>query len=334
MNHGETLRVELTRTLRSQHPQCTSAAIVGSYACGRPFVDDIDIAAFDPSVPLGQEHRIRFEQGEWKIDMAVRNPGWMDPALAQQGDLLFRLRELRKLVAGLVLFDDTGALCEAMSWWREFQIPLHWVTPFYERVSRLDLEATIPAGRRPALYYGVENLVLGWTHADMRYQYSKPKWLMWDIALLGSEPCEELLRSLSAELCEAAEPGELCERVEAVLPARSADESPDLDFCRIMLRDTRFLAARGERLAAVCPLRVAGYQLAKWAAGLVRVDYRDIRSIGPLLPDLARSEPAISSALSAVLLLSKPVPDDFLSLFAAARRDFGRCLEERRARGG
>jgi hypothetical protein len=325
MAQHDELHAELTAELRARYPQCISAAIVGSYAFGRPFVDDIDVAVFDESVPLGHEGQDRFQLGAWKIDVAIRNPAWLDPSVTLRGDMLFLLRELRKVVAAIVLFDDTGLLQQAIPCWSSFKIPLHLITPFYDRVSRLDLGSLAPRSQRLSLYYGIENMVLGWTHADMRYRYSKPKWLLWDLEQLGSEPFETLLRSISTELCEAADPGELVQRVRAVVPTHA-----DIAFCKAMLHDTKFLVDRGERLAAVWPLRMSGYQLAKWKAGKMRGAYRDVRSIDPLLTELSRSDPALHDALSAVLLSEQPVPGRFIELFDAAYRDFGRCLERRR----
>jgi hypothetical protein len=92
----------------------------------------------------------------------------MSPVRAAEGDVLFMIPELRKVTAGIVLSDDGGLLEETIPFWRDFDIPLPLVQPFYDRVAVLDLRALGASSRRLTLDYGVENMVLGWLHSEHR----------------------------------------------------------------------------------------------------------------------------------------------------------------------
>src|SRR5262245_46750913 len=127
------LHAELAQELRSRYPQCTSALVVGSYAFGRPFIDDIDLTVFDESISSGQEVMDTFHAAGFQIDVALRNPAWMEPVRAELDDVLYLLREMRKVICGIVLFDDSGLLQRTIPWWRNFEIPLRLIMPFYDR---------------------------------------------------------------------------------------------------------------------------------------------------------------------------------------------------------
>jgi len=325
-------KAELGAQLRSRYPRCTSALIVGSYAFQRPFVDDIDVAAFDESLPPDGEAVGRMEIAGWSIDVALRNPAWMDPGRAERENVLFLLREMRKVVAGIQLFDDTGLLARTVPWWRDLDIPLRLIAPFHDRARRIDLRAQRGEARRLSLYYGIENMVIGWLHAEMRFRFSKPKWLLWDLAQLGSAPFEALLRALSAELCEGADIRELIAQHSAILPADGpGGPEHEIAFCRKMLKDAVYMVDRGESPAAVWPLRMCSFHLALWTAGKMKLPYSDVRSIGPLLSALDSADPTKRAVLSAALLVDRPVPGEFIDLFEAARDDFGRFLERKGA---
>jgi hypothetical protein len=329
---GDDFHAELAGKIRALRPRATAALIVGSYAFRRPFIDDIDVALFDDSIPPGEDRSDTIHARGWTIDAALRNPVWMDPGRAERENVLYLLREMRKIIAGVVLFDDEGLLEKTVPWWRRFQIPLDIVTPFYNRASRLDFETIDPSARRLSLYYGVENLIIGWLHAEMRFRFSKPKWLLWDLAQLESAPFEELIRSMSAELCDASDVRASIEQLGACFP-ETVDEAfyRVLGLCKKMLGDARYMAERGELHAAVWPLRMAAFQLAMLKAPQLGLSYADVRSIGAVLAKLEATEPALHEALSAVILPDRPVPPRLPELFVASRGDFGRCLERRRA---
>jgi hypothetical protein len=329
---GDDFHAEVAEKLRALRPRATTALIVGSYAFRRPFIDDIDVAIFDDSIPPGEDHADAIHARGWTIDVALRNPAWMDPGRADRENVLYLLREMRKILAGVVLFDDAGLLEKTVPWWRRFEIPLEVVAPFYDRASRLDFGAIDPSARRLSLYYGVENLIIGWLHAEMRFRFSKPKWLLWDLAQLESAPFEELIRSMSAELCDAVDVRAAIEQLDACAPATVEEASRRvLGLCKKMLGDAKYMAERGEPHAAVWPLRMASFQLAMLKAPQLGLPYADIRAIGPVLAELGAVDPALHAALSAALLPDRPVPPRLLELFVAARGDFGRCLERRRA---
>src|SRR5690606_16150585 len=198
--------------------------------------------------------------------------------------------------------DDTGFLGRVIEWWKTFEIPIHLIAPFYDRVNEIDLLATDGRSRRMAFHYAIENMVLGWMHTELRYRFSKPKWLLWDVPQLGSKALETLLCSISAEVCESAAPGELISRLDAALPARPETAAlaemafarpmlDDVDFSRKMLGDAAFLVERGEDLAAVWPMRMAAFHVARWHAAQLGVPYRDMRSIDALLAELEGPEP-------------------------------------------
>lgn len=333
MEQRDHFHAELAKLVRANYPDCSAAIIVGSYALDRPFVADIDINAFGESFPLEDKDTVRLHFEGWKLDIAARHPLWLDPtSIEERGKLLFMLRELRKLVAGIVLFDDAGSLAEAIAYWKDFQIPISIAQPFYERIEQLDLRALEPTARRSALYYGIQNMVFGWTSADMNFRYSKPKWLLWDVKCLGSQAFEDLLRGISQELCDAASPAELAARLETVLSIEKAAEVAlgPTRLYRLMLRDAKFLTEHDEHLAAVWPLRMGAYELAKWKAQHLDVPYEGIRSVPALLAELERADPEFHDILSTITQATRPVPSSAIELFETARGEFRECLARKR----
>jgi hypothetical protein len=315
----------ISATLRERYPRSTSALVVGSYAHRRPFIDDIDVSLFDPSVEVNAEINDRLDDAGRIIDVAVRNPAWLTPARGAEGETLLRIRELRKVVSGIVLFDDCREVGEAIRFWRDYRIPLPRVLPFLQQIVPLDL-AGLPAGeQRLAFDFGLENLLFGWLHLDMGLRFSKPKWLWWDVPQIRSAALQTLFGDVT---CEAAlhvdVPG-------AILELRPfAEREGSESGCARSLRDADFLRARGETEATVWPLRAAARDVARTAAATVEVPYRDLRSVGAAVRALARSQPRLAATLASILDPDRPLPRSWVELFEDARADFAEHIEQRR----
>jgi hypothetical protein len=324
-------RSELVRTLaavvRERYPRATSAILVGSYAFGRPYVDDLDVSVFDPKIDADGEVNEQFEGAGLRIDVAHRNPAWLSPARAHEGEALFRMRELRKVIAGIVLFDDRRELEEAIPFWRAFEVPIELVEPFFRRVAAIDLRAAPRAERRLAFDLGLETMLLGWLHSEMRFRFSKPKWLLWDIEQLGSTPLAMLVRAVTSELARHLDVSWAISELSRYVPRGSAGES-----CRKSLHDARCLVAHGESEAAVWPLRMAARDLAAMLARELGVPYKDLRSVAALLDALAPIERRFHDVLLAALAPFRDVPSEWVDLFELARRDYATCIERRRPR--
>jgi hypothetical protein len=319
----------LSASIREGVPSCASAILVGSAAVGRGgCVADLDVTGLDASVPIGEDRSHAFSHGRWPVHCVLYHPSHF-LAVTEHPDLLFLFfREVRKLLEGIPLFDDDGSLGRTLAHLRAVRAPLAPLAPLVRAVGRYRVRsAERPAGRL-GFFRAVETLAYAWMHLDIRYRYTKPKWLMADAALVESDALSALLGAVSDELV-AAHP--LRELAGALAPAVMAAPGKIGSLAGDQLRDARSLLEKERCAEAVWPLRMATYMLAQSLAASHGVRYRDVRSVAAVIRRVADADPATARSMRAALLLGTPVAPGVRELWVAARREF---LAAWKRRGG
>jgi hypothetical protein len=242
-------------------------------------------------------------------------------AVAGNEDLLFVfLREVRKLLEGEVLFDIDGTLARTLERLREVQVPRRHLQPLAARVMEYHSEPGEDGPARLSFYHALETLAYVWMHLDLRYRYTKPKWLIDDARRVESRSLVGLLEEVSQELTEVHDVNRLVGELAGHLSR--AGEGRMQKFSRDQLGDAKSLLAGGRYEEAVWPLRMAVYMLAQLWAEAHDVSYLDLRSIAPILEAMERADAALAASLKDVLLYEKPLPPSLASRLEEARAEF------------
>jgi hypothetical protein len=311
----------LTALVRSRLPSCSSAVLVGSAVINRGgCVGDIDITGLDHSVAIGEDRSDASVYGELPLHIVVYNPLHF-LIIRSHADLVFLfLREIRKLLEGIVLFDDDGTLKQTLDSFRTVRIPYDRLQPLVNAVSVYRPDGDAIPQNRLAFYHAVENLSFAWMHFDMKYRYTKPKWLIDDAKLVSSTNLLELLRTISSELTAQSDVS-VCVR-ELRLRAPSSTETRASRLCVNNLDDAESLIRKGRVIEAVWPLRMSCYLLAEFWAECRELPYQDLRSIESLFKEMISADHSLAILLEELLLLDKPLNAHMLSLWQSTQTEF------------
>ena len=302
-------------------PDCVAAALVGSAAVRNiERAADLDITCFDWNVPVGSERHAKFELGGMPVHAVAYHPNYFLIVSTHNDLILPSLREIRKLLEGKILFDDEGVLETVLASLKSISIPRETLKPFVAAVQSFKLDSLPAAEARLFFYYAVENLAFGWMNADLKYRYSKPKWLLEDAALIPSKSLFLLLRAISEELITNAPLPELIQQLRLML---DRDENAGMPSgVPFHLKDAETLVHQGLALEAVWPLRMSAYQYGQFQATQLGIAYRDLRSITTVMSEIRLSQPHLFSFFETLLLTNSPVSETLLELFEQAATDF------------
>lgn len=310
----------LQALVRSRLPTCSAAVVVGSAVVSRgTSVGDIDITGFDQSVPIGEDQSDISTFGDLPLHIVTYNPLQFQ-IITSDPDLTFLfLREIRKLLNGIVLFDDDGVLTQTLESFRTLKIPYDRLRPLVHTVSLYRPGTGGPAHERLAFYHAVENLTFAWMHFDLSYRYTKPKWLIDDAKLISKE-LVDLLESIGKELTNS---GGLAEFVTQ-LRSYASDASETLlgHLCLNNLGDAQSLLRAGRDVEAVWPLRMSCYQFAELWAAQHELNYQDLRATESVCEHMRSSDELLGQLLDRVLLLSDPLNDEVLKHWNRTRAEF------------
>ncbi|GII90135.1 hypothetical protein [Sinosporangium siamense] len=318
---------EIAEGLRSRLPDCTGAVLVGSALTrSSDCVADIDITAFDRTVALGHDRHSSFEYHGLPVHVVAYSE-WHFQAVACNDLLtLAYIREIRKILRGVVLFDDTGSVETSLRRLRGCGVAAHLLQPLAAIAATGAALPEDPAESRLAFYRAVESMTFAWLHLRLEYSYSKPKWLLEDVRTTRSASLEQLLYTLASELPESHDVGELVETAFRELPRGEGESTTQL---LNNLTDARSLVSADRLHEAVFPLRMAVYQASELWAHHLSMKYADLRDITCLLPGLAEARPALGKIIDDTLLLRKPLPLTLRDLWQQAYSEFHRqwqCL--------
>lgn len=125
-------------------------------------------------MPVGQDRTQQLAYRELPIHVVLYHPLHF-LAIASNPRLVFLfLREIRKLLEGMELFDHDGGLERTVEAMRNTRIPYDLLRPFLETVRQYEPIRDNPTRQRLGFYHAVENLTFGWMHFDLNYRYTKP----------------------------------------------------------------------------------------------------------------------------------------------------------------
>lgn len=297
---------EITRVVRSQRPDCTGAVLVGSAVTrSARGVADIDITAFDPTVQPGADRSTNFLHHDLPVHVVAYNVSHF-LVVAESELLTFAyIREIKKLLRGIVLFDDAEVVARSLQRIRGCSVAPRLLAPLVAAADPSQMPPETVAESRLSFYRAVDSMAFAWLHLRPEYSYSKPKWLQEDAKAVHSPALEGLLHAVSGELEQRHDIGQLVERVASALPRGN---NGAWQQCLNHLADARALVKAGCRGPAVFPLRMAVYQACELWAASVGLRYADLRDIARLLPGLDDVQPLLVAAVRDSLLLQEPVP--------------------------
>lgn len=283
-------------------------------------VADLDVTGLDSTVPPGEDKSHEFDTQYLPAHVVLYHPNHF-LAVAGDPDLVFLfLRETRKLLEGVVLFDLHGHLARTLEVLRDIPMPLSRVRPLVQAARAIRPPPNNATLDRLSLYYAVENLTFAWMHFDLRYRYTKPKWLLADARLVEADHLLPLLEALSRELVEAGLLPEIVDALEPHVTNRGGSSSGF--FAKNNLKDAKVLLTAGRSEEAVWPLRMAAYMISQAWAEECGLPYHDLRSLVKVLAPMRASDPDLPLLIEKALLLDRPLPFEILLLWELCSSEF------------
>lgn len=326
----------LAAAVRANAPALTSAFVVGS-AINRPgnLVNDIDITAFDPKMGADEDQSYTFKFSGLPVHVVSYHPSYFDAMAGDTVLVLLFLREIRKLRRGVMLFDLDGhgtALLNRMS---RVQMPLDLIEEQYLVITsgRIPLPSlgqinegvtSCTLRQRLNLYHLVENAVFYLLHLHADFMYSKPKWIMLDVAQAASPAMVRLVDAVSAEYFTAGIVPEAVNLAQAV--AKQIEGQPGLPVqlhghAVAMANDAAQLARNSEYQAASWSLRMALLMIARCVSIIEGIPYADCRSLEQLIPVASPRYSGLERLAIMSMLGDTPVPSPFTRLWEEAKND-------------
>jgi hypothetical protein len=311
----------LAAAVRAAAPSCTAAMLVGSAVAGRGgSVADLDVTGLDAGVPPGEDRAYQFTWSRWPVHLICYHPLHF-VAVARTAELLFVfVREIRKLQDGVALFDDRGDLESTLQQLTSLTVPHHLLEPLVYNAVNFRIADTSLGRERLGLYHAVENLTYAWMHFDMRYRYSKPKWLIDDARLIPACRLLPLLEGISVELTNAHSLGRLA--ADMRLHAANFDDGKAIALARDNIGDAEMLLKDGREIDAVWPLRMSAYMLAQCWSERFDLPYADLRSLASVRFRLRALRHPLAEVFSDLLLLDVPVGRDLVDHWENAKVEF------------
>ncbi len=326
----------LAATVRANAPALTSAFVVGS-AINRPadLVQDIDITAFDPTMSADEDRSYNFKFSELPVHVVSYHPSYYD-AMAGDGVLLLLfLREIRKLRRGVMLFDLDGQGTALLNRMSRVQMPLDLIEEQYLIIAsgKVPLPSfscingavtSCNLRQRLNLYHLVENAVFYLLHLNIDFMYSKPKWIMLDVAQAASPAMVRLVNAVSAEYSTAGIVPEAVILAQAV--AKQIQGQPGLpaqlhNHAVAMANDAAQLARNREYEAASWPLRMALLMIARCVSIIEGIPYEDCRSLEQLIRNMSPRYPDVQRLAIMSMLGDTAVPLPLTRLWEEAKAD-------------
>ena len=116
-------------------PSCTAAVLVGSSATRElSLVRDIDVTAFSPDLSIDAEQRVSTVFMERPLDIVLHHPAYFRTICSDDKLLFLNLRELRKLIDGLVFFGPNGQLNSTLAHIGTKPIPIELLRPILSKL--------------------------------------------------------------------------------------------------------------------------------------------------------------------------------------------------------
>ncbi len=302
----------LADLVRSEVPECTAAAWVGSSVwADHSLTRDIDITAFSPDQPIHEERLISKVYKGRRLDIVVHNREVFAASCRDDTLFLLTMRELWKLADGRVLFDDLDDINNTLALALSRPVPLHLLRPLVGETGH----AT--AGPRAWLdwYLSIDKLIFCWLHLKREHRYGKPKWFVRHVKSSGFSELTALLDRDAHQLLAKGIAGSLPRMIE--LAARNQRLSAGIQP-REALDDARLLLAAGHDVDAVYPFRQAVLTIARMSSSADVADPIDRVLAG--LVSLAHEDAELAMAASNALLLSTEFPAALWADFEAVRR--------------
>lgn len=326
----------LALAVRKAAPTLTSAFVVGS-ATSRPkdLVQDIDITAFDPQVGVGEDRNYCFDFADIPVHVVSYHPSHFDAMTSQDLLVLLFLREIRKLRQGLLLFDVDGHGAALLDRMRRVDTPIGLLEEQFRIIADGDVPVVTPDVRnavaadwnlrqRLNLYFLVENAVFYLLHLDAAFMYSKPKWIMSDVAQTGATAVRQLVDAVSAEYTAAGIVPQVADQVQAVVAQLYGQPGiPEAlyEHAVAMAKDARQLARKGEPAAASWPLRMSVLMIARCIAVAEQMPYQDCRSLQHVMPVLERYHRDLERVAHQSVLADTPLDGTLASLWGQAKME-------------
>jgi hypothetical protein len=323
----------LSTSVREHIPSCSSAILVGSAVSGRGgCVADLDVTGLDDTVLAGHDRACEYEHAGWPVHVVLYHSAHF-LAIVNHDQLLFLfLREVRKLLDGIVLFDEDGALGQTLDSLRALRIPYGCLEPLVALVRERRLPKRGTVRQRLHFYRAVEALSYAWMHFEMSYRYTKPKWLLEDAKRVVAEYLMDLLGGISWELIGSHRIGSLAEKLREHLSVLADGRMKT--FSLGQLRDAESLIAADRSVEAVWPLRMATYMLTQAWAEQRGILYVDLCSIEAILPPMALVDGSLAALLRRILLLDRPLDPVLLLRWKNARSEFLEAWRKIQTGGG
>lgn len=324
----------LSAAIRSHTPTLTSAFVVGS-CVNRPadLVRDIDVTAFDSRLNISDQQTFSLQFAHYPVHVVCYHPAYFD-AMANDDILtLLFLREIRKLRRGRMVLDKDGEGVALLKRLQLVKLSLNLIESQYRAIENWEFPVSLrDEGDRAAsnlhqrldFYRLVENAVFYLLHVDERLTYSKPKWVMHDVAQSGAKGVERLVCAVSEEYVEQGVLPRAAELLRRVVP--QVLEGPALpenlqSHVHAMESDTLQLLAKGEFAAASWPLRMAVLMIGRCIALIRDIPYEDARSLGQTVDASSPSYPAFDEMVKLSMLADVPIDLGFAVLWDEAKRD-------------
>lgn len=326
----------LAAAVRASVPALTSAFVVGS-AINRPhnLVQDIDITAFDPEMRADEDRSCTFEFSGLPVHVVSYHPSYFDAMAGDRVLALLFLREIRKLRRGVMLFDLDGHGAALLNRMSRVEVPLDLLDQQYLVINSGKVPLPSPGQtnevasacilrQRLNLYHLVENAVFYLLHLDAGSTYSKPKWIMLDVAHAASPAMVRLVDAISAEYCSAGIVPEAANLAQAVAKQIAGASGLPLQLhghAVAMAGDAAQLVRNSDHAAASWSLRMALLMVARCVSMIEGIPYEDCRSLEQLLPVLSPRYSDLKRLARMSMLADTPLPLSFAQLWEDARND-------------
>ncbi|MER9593955.1 hypothetical protein [Mesorhizobium sp. M0244] len=310
--------------MSNQVPGLRSAVMVGS-AVNSDFgvVGDIDVSANAFSVAIGEERRYLGSFSGRPLDIVCRHPDYFTAVLANDMLIFYHLRELRKIVDGVVLLDTDRQIEKLLDDLKRINVPLQFVRPLIDSVAF----STVSQSRledRISYCLAFDNLIVAWLHLDARYRFRKHKWLVEDTRRVKSDPLNDLVNSVTSELMDVSSVSPLIEDFDLALADCGAYK--DIPQAQASVKDARTLL-KGRRIPdAIFPARYAALAVLLHFSGGAEGEHgprlmRGFRSVN-------RDRPNLAGTIQQLLLLDTPVSAKSVVALERARRELENTWEK------
>jgi hypothetical protein len=232
-------------------PELDAVLLAGSAATRRRRIaSDIDLIVLTNEVEPGAVEEAQVSAGQHQVDIAAYHSSHFLAVASVPALAFFNLREIRKLLHSIPLFDKgcAAASKEALS---KCTLPTEWLRNLADRVqlARKGFDEGSPYSLK--FLSSVEDLIIARMHLEIGIRYSKHKYLLDDAHELPTASLARLLSGTARSLEKRAYWPALASDLQTFFAA--SDRVPPL--VEKVLADCRALIEAGCHLEAVLPFR-------------------------------------------------------------------------------